>query len=91
MSAAPLLRAPPFPWADAGVSGESVSSPSAAAIEEARALFADIRTARVGGCFWGVPVEAPGPWPVVLRPRDRAEMAALAGRAPDQALWLVAD
>ncbi len=91
MSAAALLRAPPFPWADAGVSGEGALSPAAAAIAEARALFADIHAARVGGCFWGAPVEGQGPWPVVLRPRDRAEMAALAGRAPDQALWLMVD
>ncbi|WP_347303258.1 beta-3-deoxy-D-manno-oct-2-ulosonic acid transferase [Croceibacterium sp. TMG7-5b_MA50] len=62
---APLLRAPPFPWADA-----TVSMPTRAdlrtSVENRADLFARLREARVGGAFWAEPGSLPeGQW--VLR------------------------
>lgn len=69
----PVLRAPPFPWADATV---STGAPVGAEPEDLRALFAQVRETRVGGSFWAPPAEslAPGRW--LLRPRDAADHAA---------------
>ncbi|KHL25399.1 capsule biosynthesis protein [Croceibacterium mercuriale] len=76
MSAAtdlPVLRAPPFPWADAGV---STGAPADRAPDDLCALFAQVRDARVGGSFWAPPAEiAPaGRW--LLRPRAAADHVA---------------
>lgn len=98
---APLLRSPPFPGADAAVSriGPAKGLPEldAKAIER---LFATIRDARVGGCFWAPPasetragiiiraksVDEIGPRLATL---DRAERAAaiwlLPANTPDRA------
>ena len=77
----PLLRAPPFP--DGGVSvtrdgADRAPDLSHAAIDH---LFASIRTARVGGCFWGTP--SPDPVAVVLRTRKPGEDAAARALLPD--------
>jgi len=76
----PLLRAPPFP--DRGVSvtrdgAERVPDLSGAAIDR---LFALIRDAQVGGCFWGTP--APAPIAIVLRTRKPSEDAAARAMLP---------
>lgn len=49
----PLLRAPPFPWADAGVNGPQGPVSGEALAPEA--VFAAIREARIGGRFWADP------------------------------------
>lgn len=72
----PLLRAPPFPWADAAVSHFSESAPPAQ-IADPAALFAAVRQARVGGRFWADPARLAGPVGIVLRPRSIAEIGAL--------------
>jgi len=86
----PLLRAPPFPDADASVS--QVGAVQALPEAEADALLARIRAARVGGSFWSPPAEIADPASMVLRPRDPAEIAELlATLDPEQrrsALWL---
>ncbi|PXA83377.1 beta-3-deoxy-D-manno-oct-2-ulosonic acid transferase [Nostoc sp. 3335mG] len=59
--AAPLLRSPPFPGGDAAVSRSgAIDAPALPDAEEIDRLFAVIRDARVGGCFWARPVEAVG-------------------------------
>ncbi|MBN9142638.1 MULTISPECIES: capsular polysaccharide export protein, LipB/KpsS family [unclassified Novosphingobium] len=82
---APLLRAPPFPGV--GPIHVALSGDEAAAGDSA-ALFAHLRAARVGGAFWDSPVGLPGPAEMVVRPRDAAEVAALAPASP--ALWVAA-
>lgn len=76
----PLLRAPPFPGAAVTVTmpGEGPGTPlSDSAIES---VFARIRAARVGGCFWGRPAEtAPA---VMLRTRTPGEDAAALALLP---------
>ncbi len=80
---AAILRAPPFP----GIAVE-VSSPSAkpGACPDAAALFQAVREARVGGRFWADPADLAGPAKVVLRPRDRQEVARLSRKG---ALWIL--
>lgn len=70
----PLLRAPPFPWADATVS--TIAAPDGVPDDPA-GLFALLREARVGGTFWAAPLTAheQGSW--VLRPRNAADHRAL--------------
>ncbi|NMN03204.1 MULTISPECIES: beta-3-deoxy-D-manno-oct-2-ulosonic acid transferase [unclassified Novosphingobium] len=91
MSGVPLLRAPPFPWADATVALPQVSSVGMdGPLPVSRAQFADLRAARVGGCFWAPPVVGDDPIAVVLRPGSAAEVAALLAYDEDgAALWLV--
>ncbi|MFT3977409.1 MAG: beta-3-deoxy-D-manno-oct-2-ulosonic acid transferase [Sphingomonas bacterium] len=48
----PLLRAPPFPGADASVSH---AAPEGALPDDPAKLFAKIRAARIGGEFWADP------------------------------------
>lgn len=79
----PLLRAPPFPWADASVSSPL---PEGMAPANPAALFEAVREARVGGQFWAEPARLDRPAGIVLRPRDPAEIEAL--RCAD-AVWLV--
>lgn len=70
-----LLRAPPFPYANA-----SVSSPLAITEEVATnpaALFEHIREARVGGQFWANPAGLLRPPDVVLRPRKIEDLPGL--------------
>lgn len=70
---APLLRAPPFPWADA-----SVSRPAPGRVpDDGESLFARIREARVGGTFWDAPAGLTSAAETVLRPRTSAEVAGL--------------
>lgn len=58
MTHPPLLRAPPFPWADAGVTRAS-GTPAVAgiALPPPRSVLALLHEARVGGDFWQRPVE----------------------------------
>lgn len=56
MPALPLLRSPPFPWVTGDVAAVSVAGRSVVA--DADAVFAAIRSARVGGAFWS----GDGPW-----------------------------
>ena len=86
-----LLRAPPFPWADASVSFPlSSADEDEAAGRAARRHFADLRAARVGGCFWAPPLADEGAIGTVLRPASETDAAALLARDADRtALWLV--
>lgn len=74
MNGTPLLRAPPFPAADATVA-QPVSDSQAI---DAPGLFALIRAARVGGRFWAEPACLADPAAVVIRPRNGDEAASLA-------------
>ena len=83
----PLLRAPPFPWADATV---SVATDATASPGDIPAVFAAVRAARVGGRFWAAPA---GPIAstgtiarTIVRPRTIGEARAL--HVPD-AVWVV--
>lgn len=66
----PLLRAPPFPWADAFVSR---AAPGRVGADGAQ-LFARIREARVGGTFWDTPADLTNRAAIVIRPRTTAEI-----------------
>lgn len=74
MTDLPLLRAPPFPGSDATVARPLADG---GAVEES-GLFARIREARVGGCFWAEPADLADSAPIVLRPRDADEAASIA-------------
>jgi capsular polysaccharide export protein len=65
-SAIPLLRAPPFPGIDAGVSraGSLIAQPLPDPAEIDR-IFAAIRAARIGGRFWARPAPATDRAPIV--------------------------
>lgn len=86
----PVLRAPPFPGADASVS--RLSPGGSPALTDPATLFARLRAARVGGRFWADAVELAGPVGIVLRPRRLADLAAhLAALSPVErrtALWI---
>ena len=75
----PLLRSPPFLGRDATVSrpgtvdAPSVDMPDPAATGR---LFAAIREARVGGCFWAPPTETLRPTAIV-RARSIADIQAV--------------
>jgi capsular polysaccharide export protein len=62
----PLLRAPPFPGVDASVARPGVDAVPALSPEEIDRLFAAVRDARIGGCFWASPSQEAGA-KVVLR------------------------
>lgn len=88
---APLLRAPPFPGVDASVSSTlpGTEIPPAGDIP---ALFARVREARVGGCFWADAAALPRTGGVILRPRSIADLpahlAALDAGERRGALWI---
>ena len=69
----PLLRAPPFPWADAHVSSPG---PLGEAPDDPGQLFALLRDARIGGSFWAAPAPPPPPGSWLLRPRNAGDVAA---------------
>jgi capsular polysaccharide export protein len=69
MKSIPLLRAPPFPGIDASVTRPGTDAEAALSREEIDGLFAAIRDARVGGCFWASPDEETGA-KVILRCRS---------------------
>lgn len=84
---APLLRAPPFPGVKPAI--VTFASNAAKAVhEDPAALFARLRAARVGGAFWEAPSGLNAPAEMVVRPRDAAELAALAPAS--SALWVAA-
>jgi capsular polysaccharide export protein len=76
----PLLHAPPFPGADATVSragDAAIAEPLAPTVIDR--LFAAIRAARVGGCFWAAPA-TPGSAKTIVR-GSLAEAGSLLDRA----------
>lgn len=79
----PLLRAPPFPWADASVSHPLSEGGAPSDLSD---LFAIVRKARVGGRFWANPAALHRRAAVVLRPRAVAEIDGLRCA---RALWVV--
>ncbi|WP_277968865.1 beta-3-deoxy-D-manno-oct-2-ulosonic acid transferase [Sphingomonas echinoides] len=76
----PLLRAPPFPGDTVTVTQEGTAPSPDLDADTTDRLFAEIRAARVGGCFWGTP--APAPIAVVLRTREPREDAAARALLP---------
>lgn len=56
----PLFRSPPFPGIDASVTRPGVDAVAALSPQAIDRLFAAIRDARVGGCFWAPPSEDGG-------------------------------
>lgn len=78
----PLLRAPPFPWADASVSAIAAAADMPA---DLAALFAAVREARVGGRFWAEAAKLDSPPQTVIRPRAAAEVDAMAAQ---DGLWI---
>jgi len=83
----PLLQAPPFPFADARVTGAVADSgfgPGPVPDD----LFARIAAARVGGPFWEPPATIDGPLGTLVCPADPAEVPELAAEADDDAVWL---
>jgi capsular polysaccharide export protein len=91
LSRVPLLRAPPFPGADASVSrplaAEEIALPG-----DIHALFSRVSEARVGGRFWADPPALVRPAGTVLRPHRIDELAGhLESMAPAErrsALWI---
>jgi len=61
----PILRSPPFPGGNAGV---SLPAPQATSPADPAALFAMVREARVGGDFWAAPARAEHRVAIVRRP-----------------------
>lgn len=96
MSPVPLLRAPPFPWADAtvalplaaGVRHEGAGADEQDAEPVPRALFAQLRAARVGGPFWAAPVRGDAVFGAVLRPAGPDDVPAMATHDDGTGLWL---
>lgn len=94
MTALPLLRAPPFPWADAAISrplrdGEHSSLEG----HDLSSLFERIRSATVGGTFWADSARPGRDGGTVLRPRDADEICLLLDEMTPaerrQALWVM--
>ncbi|RZA11387.1 MAG: beta-3-deoxy-D-manno-oct-2-ulosonic acid transferase, partial [Proteobacteria bacterium] len=89
-----ILRAPPFPWADASVSDFSKAPPFLADAPKADAakVFSLVREARVGGRFWADPAILGKPAEIVIRPRDIVDLATRleASTASDRknVLWI---
>ncbi len=78
----PLLRTPPFPFADLSASAVSTQryTPSVRTSNGAD-LVSAIRAARVGGTFWACRADVPN-GAVIVCPIDRAAAIALGDRAP---------
>ena len=89
-----ILRAPPFPWADASVSDFSSAPPFPADAPKADAakLFGLVCEARVGGRFWADPAILGKPVEIVIRPRDIGDLAtrleALTASDRKNVLWI---
>lgn len=83
----PLLRAPPFPWADAAISGAGQAP--AGSVLDAVSLFAEIRAAQVGGAFWAPPAPGSEAWSTVLRPASPVDVAMLRDEDDGAGLWLL--
>ena len=86
-----LLRAPPFPQADATVAMPGPASEGMAP----SALFTLLREARVGGSFWSNDANLPAPAGIVVRARNRedvvAQLAAMSASERQSALWIAPD
>lgn len=85
VSLEPLLRAPPFPWADAAVSRPLAGNVDDATLSDPAAVFSLVRAARIGGRFWADPAGFARPAGTVLRPRVPAETEAL---KCEDAVWI---
>lgn len=102
MTHPPLLRAPPFPWANAGVTrAGGAAAVAGIALPPPRSVLALLHEARVGGEFWQRPVEGAADRVIVRVPAGSALadlerlvdgasptlwVAAAADRALEQAL-----
>lgn len=80
----PLLRAPPFPWADAAVSAAAVAGDTP---DDPGELFAQVRQARVGGQFWAAPAQAVAPDSWISRPRNAIDHRTAANAVPCPGEW----
>lgn len=95
MNSAPLalLRAPPFPTADGGIS--TPADTQTPVPEATTQLFALVREARVGGRFWADHANLDAPARIVLRTRDIGEvavqLAAMTASDRRSALWIAPD
>ena len=69
----PLLRAPPFPGVDASVTRPGAGAAAELTPDAIDRVFAAIRDARVGGCFWAPPSGGTGA-AVILRGRSSDEI-----------------
>lgn len=88
---APLLRTPPFPFADPLKSAISTISNAPADIRsDGDDLVAAIRTARVGGTFWASRTDAPDGAAIVC-PSGRTAAMALLDRKADDLFVLLPD
>jgi capsular polysaccharide export protein len=85
---APLLRSPAFPGADATVSRLTANPEGVPDDHAIAALFATIREARVGGCFWAPAADAQGAI-VIVRARTVDDIDAVSARVDRPALWLL--
>lgn len=94
MTHPPILRAPPFPWADASVSAPlSAASPGVGEPQpDADWLFTLVREARVGGSFWADPANLDNPAGTVIRLQNIGDLAAheeaLTAIDRKDALWI---
>ena len=94
LPALPLLRAPPFPSADASISR---LRPSEGAVlpDNLATLFTQVRDARVGGRFWADAVKLGEPARTVLRPLRledlTTQLSAMIPAERASALWVAPD
>jgi capsular polysaccharide export protein len=79
----PLLRSPPFPGTERALSrpgdADETARPDPTEIDR---VFAAIRDAEVGGCFWGSPAKTTG-HTVIVRAGSAAEAEGLVSRLND--------
>lgn len=85
----PVLRAPPFPWADASVSFTVAQS---AAPPDPFDLFALVREARVGGRFWSAKAQQSSAGRHIVKLRGEDDVAiyrnALPHTGPKGPIWV---
>ena len=88
----PLLRAPPFPDLARPFSVAGAASDARDDMPEPEALFAPIRSARVGGSFWAAPASLSRAPITVLKPGSAGGISALAeglsASEREGALWI---
>ena len=88
--ALPLLRSPPFPGIAVAVDAVSMASasdaPSSLPDDQVDAVLAAVRTATLGGAFWGEP--APTRAATVVRVGRGDDRARIARDLPSSTLWI---
>ena len=87
----PLLRSPPFPGVAIAVASISIAAAMAGPEpdnDRIEAVCEAVRTAAVGGAFWGEP--APSRVDMVVRVRRGDDRRALARDVPPTTLWIAA-